>query len=546
MAGSPSSSSPPSANMPAIFNLTKSLPTRFGPRLGAFTLTRHHGHPNTNATINIQTPGLITTTSRGVVPHLSRDHYDTTKALGWVHIPFESFLDQNPPIPTLQPGQNPLYKFLGFSLDQHLLSMSLRDPSDGREMPPNGNKHVSALCLRGVRKVSPSDWNSYVASCQPDVVVALTDTPFTDPPYSQKRLTKSIERSATWLADFIAPLKPPAKGDAPSRPLVLVHMAGGTNETARRAFSTSLTETLYGKEAERIAPLTSLDEGVSGYTFDLTPLRISLEAAEQFLNSSTDTLDTDPIVQTIIRAPYLTPLLRASLASLPENKLRLVNTIRSPHEILYLVRDVGIDLFDAQWAQKAANIGIALDFQFPVPASGPLMLRNGKRDLGHNLYDTQYAHDFSSFASSFVDGDAITCPCAACSPATPSDKIQHSGVDERGPEVTKNGNSPYTKAYVHHLLHTHEMSAHSLLVMHNLTVVDAFFAGIRSILAKDSDGTLFAEEVNKFAAHYDEELEVFKEARVNWREVDLARGKGRLAREKAKQEQEANGEIAVA
>ena len=31
--------------------------------------------------------------------------------------------------------------------------MSLRDPADDRDMPPNGNDFVSALCLRGVRKV---------------------------------------------------------------------------------------------------------------------------------------------------------------------------------------------------------------------------------------------------------------------------------------------------------------------------------------------------------------------------------------------------------
>lgn len=31
--------------------------------------------------------------------------------------------------------------------------MSLRDPADDRDMPPNGNVFVSALCLRGVRKV---------------------------------------------------------------------------------------------------------------------------------------------------------------------------------------------------------------------------------------------------------------------------------------------------------------------------------------------------------------------------------------------------------
>jgi queuine tRNA-ribosyltransferase len=80
-------------------------------------------------------------------------------------------------------------------------------------MPPNGNSHVSATCIRGVRKVivkveslsknfhfrfevTIADWRSYVLTMQPDIAFALSDTPFTAAPHSQKRLTKSIERSA--------------------------------------------------------------------------------------------------------------------------------------------------------------------------------------------------------------------------------------------------------------------------------------------------------------------------------------------------------------
>jgi len=42
--------------------------------------------------------------------------------------------------------------------------------------------------------------------------------------------------------------------------------------------------------------------------------------------------------------------------------------------------------------------------------------------------------------------------------------------------------------------------------------------------------------VERFVDNYDEELEVFDEARVRWREVEMARGKGRLAREREKQD----------
>ncbi len=62
-------------------------------------------------------------------------------------------LDILPPVPTLVNGQNSLHTFLGYSLAQHVVSITARDPADGREMPPNGNAHVSAYTLRGVRKV---------------------------------------------------------------------------------------------------------------------------------------------------------------------------------------------------------------------------------------------------------------------------------------------------------------------------------------------------------------------------------------------------------
>src|ERR1700737_4597123 len=97
-------------------------------------------------------------------------------------------------------------------------------------------------------------------ACMPDIVVALSDTPFTKPPYSQKRMTKSLDRSITWLSDIIRPME--TRGELAglnSHPLnVLVHMAGGTNLAARTAFSGRLLEVLHDKEAEAIKPLKCL------------------------------------------------------------------------------------------------------------------------------------------------------------------------------------------------------------------------------------------------------------------------------------------------
>ncbi|KAH9064592.1 tRNA-guanine(15) transglycosylase-like protein [Lactarius vividus] len=516
----------------------------FSPRLGSLSVHR----ASENTTISVSTPGLITSTSRGVVPHLSSDHTRISDAIRWVHVPFESFLELSPPVPTLHPGPYPLHACLGFRPNRHVLTLSLRDPADDRDMPPNGNSFVSALCLRGVRKVripaTPDEWREHVLSVQPDLVVALSDIPLTPGSHSQRRITKSLERSASWLANVLRPL--PSQHVSAGADLhllnVLVHMAGGTSPAARQAFSQSLLEPLFDKEAEAIKPLNTLDEGVAGYTFDLAPLHKSLfpsdppprgAATKNPFMEAADLFSTRP---TPFATAQIISLIRTSLGPLPATKPRIVHSAGSPHEILVLIRDVGVDLFDGHWAQRAADVGVALDFVFPVPpvTAASDAVPPPPREIGHNLYDKRYSHDFSPFADTLrscavaEQGDTRpSCPCMACSPSRPSEPLIHSSVDEVLPVHTP---MPYTRAYVHHLLHTHEMSAHTLLALHNLAACDC-------VLSERPEE--FSEEITRFEQAYDEKLGVLAESRKDWNEVTLARGRGRLLREREKQKQDA-------
>lgn len=370
-----------------------------------------------------------------------------------------------------------------------------------------------------------------------------------------------------WLADILHPVEDPT-----TRPNIFVHMAGATSIPARRAFSESLTETLHGREADSVKPFRCLDEGVSGYTFDLVSLRLSLDASSppptsQDQPDASSVIDTqDPIpTKNAIHTDQMIPLFQASLTPLPATKIRLVNSAQSPHETLRFIQHIGVDIFDTHWAQRAADIGVALDFRFPVTGdprgegsnhSGREKMgsdANGKQNIGHNLYHSDYTLDFSSLGGgSFVgayDGTNKAaediCLCAACSPATPSARISHGNDPTEASTIVSEDESPryrpsYTRAYLHHLLHTHEMSAHSLLVMHNISVLDAFFAGVRKVVAENGVQG-FIEEVRVFESVYDGDLVVFDEARVMWKDVEMARGKGRLAREKAKQEESTLG-----
>lgn len=395
--------------------------------------------------------------------------------------------------------------------------------------------------------------------------MALSDTPFTPPPHSQKRLTKSIERSIAWLADLLK--ASPSTNSLDSRPQrVLAHLAGGASIHARAEFSDRLTEPLEQKDAADLVPFNTLDDGVAGYVFDLLPLHTAFAVeASHGVDVASPTSTEQPLRQRSSpdTSERLAELLRASLDPLTADKPRIVNSPVSPHEILRLIQDVGIDLVDAAWAQRAADIGIALDFRFPaptVPSHGdsplPRIRTGGKRDLGHNLFDSMYAHDHSRLASAFLDGKAAAaegssaspqdamspvCHCGACSPRAPGARLLHSPVDDQAwqdplyPLPPNTLQPPFVRSYVHHLLHTHEMSSHSLLAMHNLHVLDAFLAGVRDMLSSPAGAEGFAREVERFAQVYDEEMVLWDEAEKIWLEVERARGKGRLAREREKQ-----------
>ena len=390
-------------------------------------------------------------------------------------------------------------------------------------------------------------------AAQPDVLVALSDIPLTSGSHSQKRISKSVERSASWLANVLRPLPgrhvSPGAATTTHLPNVLVHMAGGTTPAARQAFSRSLLEPLFDKEAEAIKPLNNLDQGVAGYTFDLAPLHKSLSPPSSHATTknggfeATIDLFSTPPAPSVIK--HVVSLICTSLEPLPATKPRFVHSAGSPHEILALIRDVGIDLFDAHWAQRAADVGVALDFVFPALATTDVLPADAAaapREIGHNLYDKGYSHDFSPFAdtlrscSAEQDDKRPPCTCMACAPSRPSDPLKFSRLDEAPPLHTP---VPYTRAYVHHLLSTHEMAAHTLLALHNLAVLDTFFSGVRRVLSEQPE--VFSQEITRFEQIFDEKLGVLAEARKAWTEVSLARGKGRLTREREKLKQDTAG-----
>jgi queuine tRNA-ribosyltransferase len=156
----------------------------------------------------------------------------------------------------------------------------------------------------------------------------------------------------------------------------------------------------------------------------------------------------------------------ASLEHIPETLADLPRLLLSepetPHNILREV-SLGADLLTTPLLGVSTDGGIALDFTFPAP-SGLNAGSSERQPFGANMWDSEHTTDTSSLSKE--------CECYAC----------------------KN----YHRAYVHHLLSAKEMTAWALLQIHNLHVMDIFFAGIRESIQR---GT-FEQDVVDFNRFY--------------------------------------------
>ncbi|MCJ1359395.1 MAG: hypothetical protein MMC33_009397 [Icmadophila ericetorum] len=163
------------------------------------------------------------------------------------------------------------------------------------------------------------------------------------------------------------------------------------------------------------------------------------------------------------------------LSHLP--RLALYNP-STPLAVLHNI-NLGIDIFTLPFISKSTDAGVTFTFVFPAPplpsSQSPLSssspntaLPRERLPLAENLWNPSYARSRSPLSK--------TCQCYAC-------KRHH-------------------RAYIHHLLSAKEMLAWVLLQIHNHSIMDEFFHGVRESIKQ---GTL-ESDVQKFASVYEEEI----------------------------------------
>ncbi|KAI9595774.1 tRNA-guanine(15) transglycosylase-like protein [Syncephalis fuscata] len=141
----------------------------------------------------------------------------------------------------------------------------------------------------------------------------------------------------------------------------------------------------------------------------------------------------------------LSALLLHSTSNIPMDKPRFAFGVSSIDQVLEAIQ-AGVDLFDATFILWTTEKGHALHMNLGDSKAGSASYQV------LDLWSTDRRRDFKPFVES--------CQCFAC--------------------------TRHTRAYCHHLLQTHEMLGHVLLMCHNAYQYDQFFAQIRAHLDADT------------------------------------------------------------
>jgi hypothetical protein len=270
-----------------------------------------------------------------------------------------------------------------------ILSLSLLNPTSHLVPLPSRPDSLSAISQKGHHPVTPSTYYTSALALKPDILWAAADTRSglddgipnrsKDAPNLDKQEVRGGERTVKWIGELVDAVKK----EEGTKPVLWTELVGGSQPGARETFSSQLVS-------------TDLDAHLSGYTLPLSSLRTRI------LNPSNPPNKLSPPTRQPLPSsseflPALIPLAQASFAPLPLDKPRLASAALSPHEILALVGDAGVDLFDGTMAYEATEMGVAFDFRFPVPVEWGDAPADGekRREVGTSMYDVKHEMDFT-------------------------------------------------------------------------------------------------------------------------------------------------------
>lgn len=323
------------------------------------------------------------------------------------------------------------HKFL--VLDEQILLLAYNDPAEFDASPVQG-KTLTLNAIGGKRKIDAAGWIKLQSGFRAELYSAMSyDVQFHA---GNKRLSKCVDSTIAWLDEL---LPPHANNKASAHPKTATGTAslpgamfaviqGGNNDFERRRCLTAVVERLarYEPTAESLAPGTSVwnQRPIKGFIYG---------------GLGVDDLPED-------RARAYT----RNASMLPAEYPRMVPLIETPEDVLEAI-SYGIDLFSNAYSGRVAELGHAFCFAIRPTSDDsssiqtPLAAEMGGERNKMNLHDGIFELD----KRPLIEG----CSCYTC--------------------------QKHTRAYIHHLINTHEMLATILLVIHNTHHYLEFFSTIR-------------------------------------------------------------------
>ncbi|KAF9544373.1 Queuine tRNA-ribosyltransferase subunit qtrtd1 [Mortierella hygrophila] len=492
---------------------TSAKPTRAGEsaRCGTFALSQSNtaGTDQQHVKRTIETPGCLMYSLKGAVPHLTPDNL-RQQSFGGVNVSLEQILQTDQPGSFSRwPETSPIPQFTGskFTLAEYLRLQDLitfcdlRDYSYAAEnfrhptTPPtrklasNTDNHAVLSTPKGIRQLTLDDYLKTVRHYRPDVVVALADTIAETTAPNEKRVRKSLERSLKWL-DQILLERAGQDGTIEDRraeeekkrrrerkekrrsAAAAAKAAGEQQEQDQDQDQEQGAGTSKEKEEEiYIEPIPTepwtdvgLFAAVGGAHLEESRIWSAQETAKK---EGVDGFVIDTLSLSALDKDARLKHVQTSLDHLPADKPRLLYGLHAPEDVLEAVA-MGIDLFDTSYPFQLAEDGRAsLYYYGPRPAGQDKS--NSKTQRSINLWDDEHGDKFVPI----LEG----CRCYACK------------------------DNKHTRAYINHLLKTHEMLATVLLMGHNMYQYSQFFILVRESI---QDGTL-QEKSTAFLATFGKE-----------------------------------------
>ncbi|KAI9780106.1 MAG: hypothetical protein M1816_003191 [Peltula sp. TS41687] len=389
----------------------------------------------------VHTPHYIAVTSRGPIPHISPDMMRSHTQVNGVYVALEDFIEKapraTPPVYRLQasPTESPLRRFIALQ-DNALLVLG------PRRVPPvpcpgsNTNSAISILTAVGFRQLEAQDYIAAARRLRPDIVIGLGDY-VTHQKSGVKRIEKMGDRTSVWTKELIRGIS-----SSEEEPV-------GEDDDDDEDHHSATTN---GNRPAIFAPI----------------LPIPLEQQSFYIEDLQDEDNLLPHISgLVIHDTSLLPSLPQPLTHLPRLSLDKVST---PDDILRQISlENQIDLFTIPFINGCSDSGLAFVFSFPSSPNNTTTTTTSQPSQRHPLALNLWLPEHSA---SLLPLQA-NCSCYTC--------------------------ANHHRAYVHHLLTAKEMLAWTLLQLHNLHVMDEFFAGVRESITRGG----FEDEKRRFERVYE-------------------------------------------